>query len=398
MTRTLNSIDIRQSIEIREDYDVAVALNYYAPYVSGLTETARILAEKLAERGYKVAVAATRHEPDLPEFETIEGVDVYRAPVLMKIGRGPVSPSYPKLVKDLADRSGALHLHLPMLEAGLIARMVKDTPIVSTYHIDLWLAPSLTSPIQIAAVNASARAAIAASDHVVVNSEDQIVESVVRDDILARPWSGIPAPCLDPRGGSPSLRMSGGTHYGFLGRIVPDKGVEYLIEAFRRIASSDDTLLLGGEIATVAGGSNIDKLNEVAGGDERIHFLGQLDRPRMKDFFASIDVFALTSVAESFGIVQAEAMMCGIPVVGSNLPGGRVPIEQTGFGILCEPRDVDAISDALLDVRAFTEEERAEKAKLAHRLYGVEACVDGYAGIFDALNGKAASEPTALAA
>lgn len=376
-------------------FDVTVVVNYYSPYVSGLTETARIVAEGLARRGWKIAVVATQHEPGLPKVDTIAGVHVFRASTLFKIGRGPVSPGFLRLVRSIAKRSKALHLHLPMLEASAITITLPRVPIVSTYHIDLWLAPSLMNRLQIAVVNHSARFAIKRSDRVVVNSEDQAKYSLLWPEIANKNWSSIPAPCLDPREGTPTYRDGDGYHVGFLGRIVPDKGIEYLIRAFLRIAKNQDRLLLGGEYLSVAGGSNISELKQIAGNDSRVRFLGPLNREETRNFYASIDTFALTSVAESFGIVQAEAMMCGLPVVGSNLPGGRVPIVQTGFGILTEPCDVEAIATALSKLQFFPKAEKVRLAELARSLFGSRNCINRYAELFSNItNEKQVISPT----
>ncbi|MEU4620045.1 glycosyltransferase family 4 protein [Actinoplanes sp. NPDC023801] len=374
-----------------ENFDVTVVLNYYAPYVSGLTETARIVAEGLAKRGWRVAVVTTQHEADLPRQEVLEGVHVFRAPVMFRIGRGPVSPGFLPLVRRIAARSRSLHLHLPMLESAPITWLAPAIPIVSTHHIDLWLKPTLINRLQIRGVNLSVRNAIRNSTHVVVNSEDQARHSLLWPEVAAGAWSAVPAPCLDPRGGAPAFRDGPGHHVGFMGRIVPDKGIEYLIQAFQRVAEPHDRLLLAGEYDAVAGGSNIEELRRLAAGDDRIVFLGLLDRAGTSDFYASIDTFALTSVAESFGIVQAEAMICGVPVVGSNLPGGRVPVLQTGFGRLTEPRDVDGIAAALVELRDFPAEEKRRLAEVAHRLYSADGCIDGYENIFRSLlNGRSA--------
>lgn len=67
------------------DYDVTVALTYYLPYMSGVTHAAQTVAEGLAARGWKVAVIASRHDRTTPARERINGVDVYRAPVLGQI-------------------------------------------------------------------------------------------------------------------------------------------------------------------------------------------------------------------------------------------------------------------------------------------------------------------------
>jgi P4 family phage/plasmid primase-like protien len=105
------------------DPDVLMVLNYYAPYVSGLTESARHLAEELVRRGRRVAVVTARHRRSLPAFERINGVDVTRCTVLARVSKGTVSPSFPAVAARLARRARIVHLHTPMLEAGLIARL-----------------------------------------------------------------------------------------------------------------------------------------------------------------------------------------------------------------------------------------------------------------------------------
>ena len=367
------------------NFDVVVVLNYYAPYVSGLTETARVVAEGLVARGWRIAVVTTQHENDLPREEIIGGVNIFRAPVLFKVGRGPISPAFLTLVRSIARRSRIMHLHLPMLEAAIIASLNEKIPLVSTYHIDLWLKPTVMHALQIACVNHSAKLTISRSTHVVVNSDDQARHSILWPVIEKRRWSSIPAPCLDPRGGKALFRSGQGFHVGFMGRIVPDKGIEFLIRAFRKVAKQADRLLLAGEYDAVAGGSNIMELRKLSKDDERVIFLGLLSREQTRDFYASIDLFALTSVAESFGIVQAEAMMCGLPVVGSDLPGGRVPILQTGFGCLTQPGDVDAIAAAMTELRHFPKSKRQSLARLAQDLYGAETCIKSYEKIFSKL-------------
>lgn len=367
-------------------FDIAIVLNYYYPYISGLSETARIVAEGLVENGLSVAVIATKHIKELPVREVIGGVHIFRSELLFKIGRGPISPTFINLVRKIAKQSKILHLHLPMIEAAVITIVVPKIPIVSTYHIDLWLTPSFINQLQISVVNLSAKIAIKNSSHIVVNSDDQAENSLLWPTIREKSWSSIPAPCLDPRGGKDKYRENEGYHIGYLGRIVPDKGIEFLISGFKKMAKDSDRLLLAGEYEGVAGGSNIDKLRQLIGDDNRVKFLGLLSREETKDFYASIDTFALTSVAESFGIVQAEAMMCGIPVVSSNLPGGRTPVQQTCFGILTEPADIKAISEALTKLRNFPENEKGILARKARTLYGFKACISSYLSIFNSLS------------
>lgn len=368
--------------ETNTRYDLTVALTYYEPYVSGLTHTARTVAEGMAARGWRVAVATTRHERSLPSRETIAGVDVYRAPVLGRLSRTPLSPGYPAMTARLARRSGVLHLNLPMADAAIVANLVRRTPIVSTLHIDLYLPPGLLNTVAMRASDVTSRSAIRRSAAVVAYSEDQAHDSKFWPLMRRREFQAIPAPCLDRRGGQPSYRKGGGLHVGFLGRIVEDKGIVYLVRAFRRITDPDARLLIAGNYLTVAGGDNLADVRAEIGEDRRIAVLGELRGREIDDFYASIDVFALPSVAESFGIVQAEAMMCGIPSVTTNLPGGRSPVTSTGFGKLVPPRDPEALESAILEMAATSRDWREEKALLARELFSSDRSLDAYEKTF----------------
>ncbi|WP_245601907.1 glycosyltransferase family 4 protein [Hamadaea tsunoensis] len=387
-----------------QPYDVCFAVTYYAPYVSGLTEVVRVVAEGLAARGRRVAVVAARHDPDLPLHEVREGVEVFRTPVAAAVNRGLVSPSFVPTVRRIARRSRVLNLHLPLLEAGAIALGMR-TPIVSTYHIDLWLPPSLVARLATAAVRVSSRLALRRSAAVVVNSDDQAEHSELWPVLRDRDREPIAAPCLDRRGGRPSYRETGGPHIGFLGRIVPDKGLHYLtaafsgIEAFAGIEDPDARLLIGGDYLTVAGGSGsvIEHLRAAAERDPRIRILGLLRGRQIDDFYASIDAFALPSVAESFGIVQVEAMMCGVPSVTTDLPGGRYPVAATGMGAIVPPRDPERLRAALLDVLSWDTGTRDKGAARARELFGVDSCLDRYDALFQRHGATGSAAPVSAA-
>ena len=121
---------------------------------------------------------------------------------------------------------------------------------------------------------------------------------------------------------------------GFLGRIVEEKGIPYLVEAFRSVASSNWRLLIGGEFQNIAGGSRIEEVRRAAEEDPRISILGFIPDDQLANFYASMDVFAFPSInpLEAFGIAQVEAMFAGVPVVASDLPGVRQPVMRTGNG------------------------------------------------------------------
>jgi glycosyltransferase involved in cell wall biosynthesis len=367
------------------EFDVAIIIYYYAPYVSGLTIYAQRLAEGLAKRGNRVAVVAVQHDKSLPLREVRAGVSIFRTPVRRTIGRGPVSPQFVSLARRVARKSAIVNPHVPMLEVAPIALGVRDRPLVTTYHIDLWLPSGVVNAVATHAVDVSSWIAMRLSDAVVVNSPDQARGSKLWPLIRRRNWRGIAPPCLDRRDGEPSYRDGSGLHIGFLGRIVEDKGIEYLIQAFQLLDDPDARLLIGGDWIKVAGGGIEDRLRPLIGDDKRMRLLGLLSGRQIDDFYASIDVFALPSIAESFGIVQAEAMMVDVPAVTTDLPGGRSPVLDTGFGRRVPPRDPDALTRAITELAVLTPEERAEGGRRARELYDVENCFRAYEELFNQL-------------
>jgi glycosyltransferase involved in cell wall biosynthesis len=360
-----------------------MVLTYYAPYVSGLTESARHLAEALVRRGRRVAVVTTRHEQSLPAFELVNGVEVNRCAVVGRVSKGTLSPTFAIVTARLARRARVVHIHAPMLEAGLIAQLVtRHTPVVTTYYCDVNLTSSPLNRLIVSAIDRSSRWAIARSSRVAVLSTDYADNSRLATSVRAARCVAITPPCQDRRGGAPTFRETGGLHVGFVGRMVEEKGLEYLVAAFRRIDDPQARLLLAGDHTRIAGGSVIARVRAAAAGDGRIRLLGYVPEDALRDYYASIDVLTLPSVnsLEAFGIVQAEAMMCGVPVIASDLPGVRVPLRTTGYGRLVPAGDALAIAGALK--RIGTWQMPADGPERARAAFGVGHTVDAYEELY----------------
>jgi glycosyltransferase involved in cell wall biosynthesis len=362
--------------------DLAIALTYYSPYVSGLTNMARDIAVGLAARGRRVTVVTSHFDSGLPLEEELDGVRVLRAPVLARVGRGVISPQLVALARRTLGRARVASLQLPMLEAGAIAAGLR-TPLVSTYHCDVTLPPGAVNDAQRVVVDASNRLAMRCSTAVTVTSEDYARHSRMWPSI-APAMEVVPPPCPAPPPGRPLFRETDGPHIGFLGRIVREKGLEHLVRAFRALPDPDARLLIGGDYAHVAGGSVISQVRAAMGNDPRIRLMGFVPEDRVGDFYASLDVFTLPSVNafEAFGIVQAVAMLAGVPVLSSDLPGVRQPVLQTGFGTLVPPADEAAITRGLQELAANPPDRTAGRDR-AHRAFSVANVLDAYEVLLD---------------
>lgn len=372
--------------------DLVIVLTYYSPYVSGLTNVARDVAEGLAARGWRVCVVASKHDPSLPTHETINGVRVVRAPVLAKVGKGTIGVNLTRMALREMRRSRVANLHLPLIESGLLTRLA-PVPVVSTYHCDVSLPPGIVNLAQREAVDRASRSGLRRSAATIVTSEDYARRSRLWP-VIAPHMVAIPPPCVPVAAGEPSYRRGDGFHVGFLGRIVEEKGVEHLVDAFLALDDPESRLLIGGDHSGVAGGSVVERVRAHAGGDDRIDLLGFVPDRRLPDFYASLDAFALPSINafEAFGIVQVVGMLAGVPALVSDLPGVRLPVERTGFGTIVPVADVPALRDGLARLRDTPPDPVTGRAAAAEA-FSVDAVLDDYEAVFT----KAAdwSAPTA---
>jgi glycosyltransferase involved in cell wall biosynthesis len=115
---------------------------------------------------------------------------------------------------------------------------------------------------------------------------------------------------------------------------------------------------------------------------DQLIFLGLIDDiQEMADFFAACDLLALTSDSECFALVQVEAMLCGTPVVMTDTPGGRVPVQKTGMGALTKAGDHlhmgETIVTVLDDLDAYKQTPEQIKA-----IFSFERTVDQYEALF----------------
>ena len=143
--------------------------------------------------------------------------------------------------------------------------------------------------------------------------------------------------------------------------LVPQKGHSYLLESFGQITHSRTDLLLvlvgGGELA----GALRQRVSEL-GLD--VLFAGSRPHEEIAKWMNACDVFVLPSVSEGSPTVLPEAMACGRPIVATNVGGIPDLVAEGEVGYLVPPRDVNALSDALVRAldRDWDEEEIRKRA------------------------------------
>ena len=298
----------------------------------GVQEHIMNLAETLIDLGHQVSVISPADDDTpLPGYVVPAGraVPVPYNGSVARLAFGFLSASR---VKRWLKEGGfdVLHVHEPAAPSlSLLACWVADGPIVATVHtaIPRSRAMHAAEPIlQSALEKISGRIAVSEA------ARTTLVEHFGGDAVLIP--NGVPVKKFEKADPLPGWPGPGGA-LGFLGRMdEPRKGFTILVRAFEMLATQRPGLRL-----LVAGHGDADEALAKTPAElrDRIVLLGQVSDADKVRVYHSVDVFCAPNTGgESFGIVLAEAMAAGAPIVASDLDAFRRVLRGGQAGELFE--------------------------------------------------------------
>ena len=377
---------------------ILFSLTYYRPHVSGLTIYVERLAREMARRGHKVTVLTSQYEKRLPREETVDGVHVVRAPVLLRVSKGVIMPTFGHLATQLARQNDVISLHLPNFDAAGVALRgrLMHKPTTLTYHCDLRLPQGLFNRVANQVVHAMNDLAGRIADAIVAYTQDfadhspYLTRFARKVRVIAPP---VEVPSANPEAAgafAERLNLDGHRVIGFVARMATEKGVEVLLHALPRVieAYPQARVLFAGQHQNVLGEEAYARRLEplLRQHADRWDFLGILSAEELAAFYPNCDLIALPSLnsTESFGLVQVEAMLCGTPSIASNLPGVRQPVTQTGMGKVVPIGDANALADAIIEVLRDRPAYVRPYQEIAGR-FSTARTADGYEALFEEL-------------
>ncbi len=362
---------------------ILTVLTYYRPHTSGLTIYVERLAKSLVKLGHEVTVLTSQYDKNLPREEIQEGVRILRAPVLFRVSKGVIMPTFGWLAWKLVLSHDVVHLHLPQFDAAGIALRgrILNKPTLITYHCDLLLPKSFFNRIINAVVHFMNYLAGMLANRIGAYTDDFAAHSpfLLRFKEKVRvilPPVIMPPATPDfikeyisknnPNGNSPVIGMAT--------RFASEKGVEILINAMPAVMESfpNAMVMYAGQYQDVMGESIYYQklLPSIQAYQEKgqWEFLGVLNPAEMTLFYNCLDVLVVPSLnsTETFGLVQIEAMLQGTPTIASNLPGVRVPPKLTGMGEVVPIGDAPALAEAIIKIISHPEKYQGSPEEIAN--------------------------------
>jgi len=167
----------------------------------------------------------------------------------------------------------------------------------------------------------------------------------------------------------------------FVGRLVPEKGVLDLLEAYAKLESG-----VRSEVGLVFAGEGVSR-KELAQQAKRIGpgivcFPGFAQREDLAGLYALAETLVLPTHSDPWGLVVNEAMACGLPIIVSSVAGCSADLVEDGWnGYVVPPRDPEKLSVAIDSLVWQPELKQRMSARSLERIrnYSPEACADGLA-------------------
>jgi glycosyltransferase involved in cell wall biosynthesis len=147
-----------------------------------------------------------------------------------------------------------------------------------------------------------------------------------------------------------SARRSPMTRFGYIGSVLPSKGIHILIEAFKLIGGSDLSLHIWGEVLPFHKDTNYGHRLAVLtkGWESSIQFHGRYENTDLPDILSGLDIVVVPSIwYEAFCLTVREAFLANVPVIASNFGAMAEAIEDGETGLLFNVGDCVDLSEKM---------------------------------------------------
>lgn len=325
---------------------ICMMTNTYLPHVGGVARSVSTFAEEFLRLGHEVLVVAPTFEgkPLPARSEAI----VERVPALENFNGSEFSVRLP-LAAGLSERLEAfqadiIHAHHPFLlgDTALRVAMNKNVPIVFTHHTRYedythYMPFAEEALKQVAKELPTHFANLCAG--VIAPSES--LARLIRRRGVTTPMTVVPTgidvaafASADGRPFREKLHIPGdAVVVGHVGRLAQEKNLGYLGEAVALLLARAPKA----RFLVVGDGPARDELHatfEKHGVADRLIFAGKRTGKALRSAYRAMDVFVFASKSETQGMVVAEAMAAGLPVVALNAPGVREVVRDGENGCL----------------------------------------------------------------
>lgn len=274
------------------------------------------LSIRMAELGHKVTCYNRKgHHVSGSQYDTFIGkeyknVRIKTVPTIEKKGLAAVSSSFFAALCSLFGRYDVVHIHAEGPAAFcFIPKLFRKRVIVTVHGLD-WQREKWKSGFGEKYIHFGEKMAVKHADEIIVLSKGvqrYFMDTYGRETVFIPNGVNRPeikhADIINKRFG-----LLKDSYILYLGRIVPEKGEHYLIDAFKQIDTDKKLVIAGGSSDT---DEYMDRLKKMAQGDERIIFTGFVQGQMLEELYSNAYIYVLPSDLEGMPLSLLEAMSYG---------------------------------------------------------------------------------------
>ena len=336
----------------------------YLPAPGGVTTSVVNFSKQLRQLGHEVRVFCPEYpEEDTQEEENVFRITSYYSPLLKDFRLTDPFQAARVFRKEFSELD-IVHIHLPTI-MSTPARWIAsyyDVPIFLTYHTNLELyirhyVPGVPKNVARSLTRFYTARETQNGEKIFVPSPDmkKLLGSYDLEPPIEVLPTGINLDTYDSKSNEiRSLREQFGIREEekillYVGRVGSEKNVGFLLDAFKWISreySPVHFVIVGGGRGLGKVLSRVSKMNS----SRTIHFTGYVeDDEILARYYQEADVFLFASLTETQGLVIAEALAAGTPVVAVDAPGVRDVLNQGKGGYLV-PEEINPFSEKVLSL------------------------------------------------
>ena len=344
--------------------DILLVTEYFAPHWTGISQSCYYIAKSLIKQGYNVHVLTTQYDLELPLHEVRDGIEIERVPYQIRLSRTHYSWKIVLRFISSIRNFDCVIINSPnsnILFLAILAKIFGKRLVI--YHQGDLVMPKQTGSFLAHKIvelffDALTIPAMFLADRISTFTEDYAQNSRVMKYFLYKFFPYIPALVISQKKPDTVFKAKLDTlkskHIliGFAGRFVEEKGFDVLLEAIPLVSKKYPQSLF-----VFAGKTDIDyepffeKLKPMIEKNKNyLNFMGLLNENNLAYFYKNLHCFVLSSRSECLALTQLEALLQKVPVVVSNIPGARMPVKETGYGVVVEPESPQSLSDGIIKI------------------------------------------------
>ena len=316
----------------------------------GIEIVVKELCTRMAQNGCDITCynRAGHHVSGAEYDKTIEydGIRQKVVPTIEKKGLAAVSSSFFAALCSAFGRYDVVHIHAEGPAFFCWIPKLFGKRVVNTIHGLDWDREKWRGSVASKFIRGGEKNAVKYADEIIVLSKG--VQKYFMDT-YGRETHFIPNGVNRPEVREAKLIKD---HFGlekdsyilFLGRLVPEKGIRYLVEAFKNVKTDKKLVIAGGSSDT---DSFMEELKELAKGDERILFTGFVQGAMLDELYSNAYIYTLPSDLEGMPLSLLEAMSYGNCCLVSDIPECAEVVEDKA--LIFKKSDVRDLQEKLQD-------------------------------------------------